>query len=214
MHARGEILELLRRHLVDVGHGLDAHAGHHQRLEAMLEQKGTQPLVHHVVVGRRHGDTLRPHRLQAVDDTIAHGGGRQSGGLRHFRAQLAVVGLALVESERGAGELDGLRAGAGQQLRRRGNALLCRIEALGRHAFDAEAGDDEAQRLAVHGNALFGHFALGGWQDQPEHGNLAGRAGAANAEAGCRCSGGAGENVATVHLRRPSCCPTAPKRSG
>ena len=78
MHARREILQLLLRDLVDVGHGFDAHAGHHLGLESMLEQEGAQPVVHHIVVGGGHRNAFRTHGLQAIDDAVAHRGGGQA----------------------------------------------------------------------------------------------------------------------------------------
>ena len=48
------------RHLLDVGHRLDAEPLDHERLKLVLDQERSQPVVHFVVVRGRDGDRLAP----------------------------------------------------------------------------------------------------------------------------------------------------------
>jgi len=98
-HACREGQQILLRHLFDIRHGLDAHAGDNQRFEPVFAQKGAQPIVHRIVVSGGAGHASGPDGLERIDDAVAHGGGPEARGLGHHLAQLLVVGLAFVERE-------------------------------------------------------------------------------------------------------------------
>jgi len=168
----------------------------------MLAQEGAQPIVDGFVVGRGHGHALCAHRLESIDDAIAHRGGLEARGFGDDLAQLAVVVFALVEGERSAGEFDGLRARLGELFGCCRNQRLYGIEAFRCHLLHTEPGHYILQLVAVHGEAFLGNIASRRREDQTQYGSFRrGCARTARTQRRCSKGGGAGgQQTATIDV--------------